>query len=133
MKFLLDTDICIYIIRKRPESVIRRLHRVAPGDVAISSVTLGELEYGAWKSKQVERNRLALAAFLAPVEVAAYDDLAAREYGRLRAHLERAGTPIGSLDALIAAHAVALKCVLVTNNVREFSRVPNLRVQNWAA
>jgi tRNA(fMet)-specific endonuclease VapC len=129
---MFDTNICIYVIRKRDPKVIRRLRRMGVGDVCISSITLSELEYGVSKSSRPLQNKLALAEFLAPIEVAPYDDMAAAEYGPLRAHLERQGTPIGSLDLLIAAHALALKCVLVTNNADEFRRVPDLRVQNWA-
>ena len=132
MRYMLDTNICIYVIRNRDPKVIRRLRRSQVGDVCISSITLSELEYGVSKSSRPAENKLALAEFLAPIEVVPYDDMAALEYGPLRAHLERQGTPIGSLDMLIAAHALALKCILVTNNEDEFRRVPHLRVQNWA-
>lgn len=132
MKYMLDTNICIYIIRKKPPSVIRRMLRIDPGNVCISAITLSELEYGASKSAFPNQNKLALAEFLAPIAIAAYDDQASAEYGELRAKLEKAGTPIGSLDVLIAAHALSLQVSLVTNNEREFKRVPGLRVVNWA-
>jgi tRNA(fMet)-specific endonuclease VapC len=132
MKYMLDTDICIYVIREKPRGMLRHLRRTNVMDVCISSITLSGLEYGANKSSQPERNKVALAAFLAPVQVAAYDDMAAQAYGRLRAILEKQGTPIGSFDTLIAAHALSLDCTLVTNNEKEFRRVPRLRVQNWA-
>ena len=132
MRYMLDTNICIYVIRKKDPSVLRRLRRTRVGDTCISSITLSELEYGVSKSSRPAQNKLALAEFLAPVEVVPYDDMAAQEYGQLRAYLERQGTPIGSLDMLIAAHALALKCALVTSNEDEFRRVPHLRVQNWA-
>jgi tRNA(fMet)-specific endonuclease VapC len=132
MKYMLDTDMCIYLIKARPESVIRRLRRTDLRDVCISSITLSELEYGISKSSQPKRNKLALVQFLAPIQVAPYDDMAAQKYGPLRAYLEKRGAPIGSLDMLIAAHALSLGRALVTNNVAEFSRVPRLRVQNWA-
>ena len=132
MRYMLDTNMCIYVIKKNPANVIRRLRRMDVGDVCISSITLSELEYGVSKSSRPAQNKLALAEFLSPIEVVPYDDMAAQEYGRLRAHLERQGTPMGSLDTLIAAHALALKCTLVTNNEDEFKRAPNLRVQNWA-
>jgi tRNA(fMet)-specific endonuclease VapC len=132
MKYLLDTDICIYIIRKRSEKVLEKLYRTNPEDVAISSITLSELEYGIQKSSDPEKNRVNLIEFMAPVDVLHYDDMAAVEYGRIRSFLERRGTPIGAMDLLIAAHAAALGRTLVTNNVNEFKRVPGLNVQNWA-
>ncbi len=101
-------------------------------EVGISAITLSELECGVAKSLQSARNKLALIEFLAPLEVLPYDDTAAERYGRLRAFLEKQGKPIGSLDMLIAAHALALHCILVTNNEAEFRRVPGLRIENWA-
>ena len=132
MQYLLDTNICIYLIKKKPVQVYLRLQQVGLGAVGISSITLSELDYGIEKSQQPNRNRMALAQFVAPLEIAVYDEQAARQYGQIRSHLERQGLPIGPLDMLIAAHARALGCALVTNNVREFERVPNLRVENWA-
>ena len=132
MKFMLDTDMCIYVIKEKPASAIRRLRRTPVPDVCISAITLSELEHGVAKSSRPDRNRIALAEFLAPLQVVSYDDMAAQKYGTLRADLERQGTPIGSLDMLIAAHALALDCTLITNNESEFARVPGLRVQNWA-
>lgn len=132
MKYLLDTDICFYIIKRRPEAVFRRFRDLAPGDVGISSVTLSELCFGVEKSLDPSRNREALEAFLVPLEVAPFEASAAFRYGGLRAALERAGKPIGSMDMLIASHALALSVPLVTNNVREFSRVPGLKLENWA-
>ena len=131
IKYMLDTNICIYIIRKKPEAVLRRLQRSRVSDIGISSITLSELEYGAAKSSKPQQNKLALTEFLAPIEILPYDDLAAQQYGELRAHLERKGKPIGSLDMLIAAHALSLKCILVTNNEAEFRRVPKLNIENW--
>ena len=132
IKYMLDTNICVYVIRRKPEHVIQRLQRLQVSDVGISSITLGELEYGVAKSLKPQQNKLALTEFLAPIEILPYDDVAARHYGELRAYLERQGTPIGSLDTLIAAHAVSLKCVLVTNNIAEFRRVPGLKIENWS-
>ena len=132
MKYMLDTNICIYIIREKPAKVLQRLLRVDVRDVCLSAITLSELEYGISKSSRPDRNKLALAGFLAPLTVLPYDDMAAREYGRIRAHLEKQGAPIGPLDTLIAAHALSLACTLVTNNETEFARVPGLLVQNWA-
>ncbi len=131
MKYLLDTNICIYIIKKRPLGVLRRLKEMRLSDIGISSITLSELEYGVEKSERREQNKAALIEFAAPLQVFPYDDLAAMEYGRIRAFLEKRGRPLGPLDMLIAAHALALNFVLVTNNLREFRRVPALRVENW--
>ena len=130
--YMLDTNICIYVIRKKPEQVIERLKQTRISDIGISSITLSELEYGAARSSKPEQNRLALGEFLAPLEILPYDDMAAYEYGKIRAYLERKGTPIGSMDMLIAAHALSVDCSLVTNNVREFNRVPSLNIENWA-
>jgi len=130
--WLLDTNICIYLIKKKPEQVFRRLRAVDIATVSISAVTVAELQYGVAKSARAEQNALALAAFLAPLVVEPFDDDAAARYGVVRADLERAGTPIGSMDLLIAAHALALGRTVVTNNVREFERVAGLKVENWA-
>lgn len=129
-RYLLDTNTCIYIINRRPPEVFVRFEALSVGDVGISSITGAELAFGVAKSGS-ERNRQALDKFLAPLEVCAFDEAAMRHYGTLRSHLERLGTPIGALDTLIAAHAVVLGCVLVTNNVREFQRVPGLALENW--
>ena len=131
MKYLLDTNICIFVINQRPDSVRRKLQGLLPGQVGISSVTVSELQYGVAKSSAIERNQAALDKFLVPLEVVAYDAAAARHYGRIRYFLERQGTPIGSMDLMIAAHALALDVVVVTHNVREFLRVPNLQVEDW--
>jgi tRNA(fMet)-specific endonuclease VapC len=133
MKYLLDTNICIYLIRRRPATVIRELVKHPLGDVGLSSITVAELQYGVAKSAEQERNRLALEQFLVPLAIAEFDAHAAEAYGLIRASLERQGTPIGSLDTLIAAHALSLGVTLVTNNEREFGRVPGLRVENWAS
>lgn len=128
--FLLDTNICIYIINRQPEAVFKHFAGLQVGDVAISGITGGELHYGVAKSGS-ERNMRALEKFLAPLDVLPFDEAAMREYGKLRAHLEKKGAVIGSLDMLIASHALALGVVLVTNNRREFKRVPGLRLENW--
>lgn len=133
MKYLLDTNSCIYLIRQRPSRLVEELARQQVGDVGVSSITVAELEYGVAKSTQVSRNKTALEQFLAPLVIANFDDAAAEVYGPIRAFLEKHGTPIGSLDTLIAAHALSLEVTLVTNNEREFIRVPQLRVVNWAA
>ena len=131
MRYMLDTNICIYIIKHKPESVYTKLKKVQPEDVCISSITYSELSYGVERSEQTDRNRLALTLMLSNIDIEAFDAVAAEEYGDIRARLEKAGTPIGFLDMLIAAHAKALGCTLVTNNGKEFSRVEGLRVENW--
>lgn len=131
MKYLLDTDTCIYLINERPRSVIARFRRHAVGDIGVSTVTVSELAWGVAKTGSA-RNRAALEAFLLPLEIAPYDLAAALRYGEVRADLARRGRPIGPLDTMIASHALSLGAALVTNNEREFGRVPGLRVENWA-
>jgi tRNA(fMet)-specific endonuclease VapC len=133
MKFLLDTNICIYIIKQKPLEVLEKFNNYQVGDIGISSITVAELEFGIQKSQFPNKNRQALAQFLLPLQVADFDNTAAIVYGNIRAKLEKQGTPIGSLDTLIAAHALSLKVTLITNNVKEFSRVPNLQLDNWAS
>ncbi len=132
MKVMLDTNICIYIIKQKPRSVLERFAAFPVGDLGISVITLAELEYGASKSSEPDRNREALEQFVSPLEIAVFDRLATSVYGKIRALLEKRGRPIGSMDLLIAAHALSLNVRLVTNNMREFKRVPGLRVENWA-
>ena len=131
MKFMLDTNICIYIIKRQPGSALRRVESHAVGDIGISVITLAELEYGVSKSSKPARNRDALEQFVSSLKVAPFDRQATVAYGKIRALLEKKGDLIGSMDLLIAAHAVTLGIRLVTNNVREFKRVPGLRVENW--
>ena len=132
IRFMLDTNTCIELIRERDERVLRRMKRRSPDNICVSSVTLSELEYGVAKSANPEKNRLALAEFMTPLAVASYDDAVAPVYGRVRAELELAETPIGPLDTMIAAHALSLGLTVVTGNEREFRRVSGLKVQNWA-
>ena len=131
MKWMLDTNACIAIIRRQPEAALKRLRGKTIGQVGISSITLAELEFGAAKSGRAAEARNALAEFLLPLEIAAFDESAAITYGRVRSGLERKSRPIGPLDTLIAAHALALGAVLVTDNLREFRRVPELSVETW--
>lgn len=131
MKWMLDTNICIAIIRRRPEAALRRLRGKAIGQVGISSLTLAELHYGAARSREPAAARDALVEFVLALEVAPFDDAAAAIYGEVRAQLESRGQPIGPIDTLIAAHALALDTVLVTNNLREFRRVRGLVVEDW--
>ncbi|MEW6287647.1 MAG: type II toxin-antitoxin system VapC family toxin [Chloroflexota bacterium] len=133
MKYMLDTNICIGLIRQKPPKLIRRLTRCEPGEVGISSITIAELAYGANKSSQVEQNLTALEQFLLPLEIADFDQQASAVYGAIRAYLEREGKVIGSMDMLIGAHALSLGATLVTNNVDEFQRIPKLKVEDWMA
>jgi tRNA(fMet)-specific endonuclease VapC len=132
MKYLLDTDVCIYLINKRPSSVLEKLHACRAGDVGVSAVTVAELRYGASKSQRSRQNHEALDLFLAPLEMMAFDESAAIAYGEIRAQLEKAGDPIGPLDMLIAGQAKSLSAVLVTNNVREFRKVKGLKIEAWS-
>lgn len=128
---MLDTCTCIELLRSGSRSAFSRMKRFAPGEVALSSVTLAELWYGAFRSSRPEHHEAMLVGFCAPLAIEAFDSVASETYGRLRATLERAGTPIGPLDTLIAAHALSMRVALVTDNEREFRRVPGLRVENW--
>jgi tRNA(fMet)-specific endonuclease VapC len=131
MKYMLDTNICIYIIKQKPKTVIERFIRTEISEIGVSSITLSELLYGVSKSAKPEQNQMALLQFLAPLEILPYGDDAAQYYGDLRVHLEKQGTPIGSLDMLIAAHALSKDCTLITNNEKEFIRIPKLKIENW--
>ena len=132
MRYMLDTNICIYVIKHKPEKVFQKLQNLNPEDVCISSVTYAELVHGVEKSIAVEKNRLALSMLLANMEILDFGVDAADCYGKIRAGLEKKGTPIGPLDMMIAGHAQSLGYTVVTNNVKEFSRVSALRIENWA-
>ena len=132
MKLLLDTNACIYLIKEHPPAVLDRFTAHPIGDIGISAITLAELEYGVSKTRRPAWNRAALEQFVSPLEVASFDRRATVAYGKLRATLEKKGRPIGSMDLLIAAHAVSLDVRLITHNVREFARVPGLRLEDWA-
>ena len=129
---MLDTNICIYVIKHKPEKVFQKLQTIHPEDVCISSVTYAELVHGVEKSAAVEKNKLALSMLLANMEILDFDVDAADCYGKIRAGLEKKGTPIGRLDMMIAGHAQSLGYTVVTNNVKEFSRLNALRIENWA-
>lgn len=129
--YLLDTNICIYLIKRKPPQVLHRLQGLDASAVGISAVTLSELEFGVENSQRPLQNRAALASFVASLEILPYEDQAAQQYGRLRADLQKKGRPIGPLDLLIAAHALSMGCVLVTNNTREFERVAYLQLEDW--
>jgi len=131
MKYLLDTNTCIYVINKKPQVIVERIRKKKPEDVAISSITLAELEYGVSRSQYPDRNRVALLQFLFPFMIVDFDQMAAQEYGTIRTKLESVGKPIGPMDMLIAAQAKALNLIVVTNNEKEFKRVEGLRIENW--
>ncbi|MFC1856823.1 type II toxin-antitoxin system VapC family toxin [Thermodesulfobacteriota bacterium] len=131
MKYLIDTNICIYIMNSRPPEVIKKFKQFEPGEIGISAITVSELQYGIAKSKHRKKNQLRLEEFLIPLEILVYDEKAAGVYGDIRFQLEKLGRPIGPLDLLIAAQAVSRKLILVTNNDEEFNRIKNLKVENW--
>lgn len=130
MRYLLDTDSVSFALRGHGDVGVR-LKSQRPSDVCISAITLAELRYGADRKGSRKLHRL-IDTFAAAVEVVSFDEAAAAEFGRIGSALAERGTPIGEFDVLIAAHAVALRCTLVTNNVRHFSKVPGLSVENWA-
>lgn len=132
MRYMLDTNICIYSIKHKPEQVFLRLQEHEPADICISSVTYAELVHGVEKSQAIEKNRLALALLLSNIEILNFDANAAESYGKIRADLEKQGTSIGPLDIMIAGHAKSLNYTVVTNNTKEFNRVPGLKFENWA-
>lgn len=132
MQYLLDTNICIYLIKQKPAKVLTRFQTLTLSDIGISSITVAELEYGVCKSQQREKNRSALTQFLIPLEIFEFDQAAAIIYGLIRSDLESRGVVIGTMDMLIAAHALGLGVTLVSNNLRKFSRIANLSLENWA-
>ncbi len=131
MNYMLDTNICIYAMKNKPEYVLQRLKEEIDNGICISSITLAELEYGMKHSSNPAKNEQALLRFLIPFTILPFNTSAASEYGAIRAHLQNKGTPIDPLDMLIAAHAKSENMILVTNNVREFERVPGLIIENW--
>ena len=132
IRYMLDTNICIYLIKKVPDHLIFKLKKMAHFGVGISSITLSELEYGVRKSKHVQQNAVNLLKFLVQFEIMPYDENAARSYGIIRANLEKQGRIIGNMDMLIGAHAQSLGVTLVTNNEKEFRRIEGLALENWA-
>jgi tRNA(fMet)-specific endonuclease VapC len=131
LRYMLDTNICIYAMKQRPESLARRFDESAE-QLSISTVAMGELIYGAEKSARMTANLQAVEAFLGRLEVLPFDGKAAAHFGQIRAELERAGQPIGAYDLMIGGHARSQGLILVTNNEREFSRIAGLRVENWS-
>ncbi len=130
MKYLLDTNICIYIINKRPAAVLENIRSKHPNEISISSITIAELNYGAERSQNPHQNRIAILEFLIPFNLLDFDQKAA-SYGRIREELELKGTPIGPMDLLLASQATAYNLIFVTNNTKEFKRIDYLRLENW--
>ena len=129
--YMLDTNICIYLIKRKNPELARRIIDIPIEDIFVSSITVSELEYGVAKSTQIEKNHQSLLKFLSTVTVVDYDVLASKEYGLIRSDLEKRGEPIGQLDMLIAAHAKSRNAIIITNNEREFIKVTGLSVENW--
>ena len=129
--YLIDTNICIYIMNEYPPEVIQKFREIGVGNICISSITVSELQYGVHKSKQIKKNRKRLDEFLSPFEISSYDESASKHYGQIRSYLEKQGNLIGPLDMLIAAHALSENLTLITNNEKEFKRVKSLKVENW--
>lgn len=130
-RYMLDTNICVELLRGRAAHAFEQLKRCRVDEAAISSITLAELQYGVAKTARPARHTALLAEFCAPLAILPFDSQAAEVYGAVRAALERAGTAIGPLDTLIASHALSLGITVVTNNEREFRRVAGLKVENW--
>jgi tRNA(fMet)-specific endonuclease VapC len=131
MIYLLDTNICIYLIKQKPPQILAKFNRYTLDDLGISAISVAELQYGVQKSRFPAQNQAALEQFLLPLNIVDFDYAAAIAYGRIRAQLEAHGTPIGAMDLLIAAQALSANLTIITNNTREFSRIPSLRVLNW--
>ena len=131
MRYMLDTNICIYAIKKSSENIFLKLKENIDEGICISAITLAELEHGINKSLYPEKNTSALMKLLSVLSVEYFDDYAAIEYGRICAYLQKQGSPIGTMDMLIAGHARSRDYILVTNNMREFKRVPDLKLENW--
>jgi len=131
MRYMLDTNICSYVLRSRPPSVKARFEKTRPGALAVSTVVLAELLYGAARHPKAVAIRREIADLVSRLTVIPWDEAAAEHYGALRAALEKAGTPLGAMDMMIAAHARSVGATLVSNDVRHFDRVEGLRVANW--
>ena len=132
MIYLIDTNICIYLMNQKPSEVIQKFKNTEIGQIGISTITVSELNYGVEKSNFKKQNAQRLEEFLTPFEILPYDEAASKYYGMIRTQLESQGKVIGPLDMLIAAHALSKDLVLVTNNEKEFLRIKSLKVENWA-
>lgn len=128
---MLDTNICIYIIKKRPSTVLKRFQSINNEQICISVITYAELQYGVDKSSAVEKNQLIIDDFISRLSVIKLDEKAAQSYGKIRSILEKKGTTIGLMDLMIAAHCLSLDYTLITNNIKEFERIPYLKYENW--
>jgi tRNA(fMet)-specific endonuclease VapC len=131
MKYLLDTNICIYIIKKKPETVLKKFAQIKPGNITISVITVSELAFGVYNSSRPDTNLISLQEFLAPLVILDFDSNDAYEYGKLRSILKKEGKPIGAMDMLIGAQALSRNLILVSNNIFEFEKVKNLKFENW--
>lgn len=129
--YMLDTDICVYVIKKRPANLLEKFNATPPNDLCISTITYAELQYGVERSSSKKMNQRILVDFVSHLEVQPWNVEAARQYGKIRTSLEKKGKPIGNMDLLIAAHALSQQCILVSNNLREFSRIRGLKCENW--
>ncbi len=129
--YLLDTDICIYIIKNKPPHVLHVLRKKEKNDIYISSISVAELQYGVEKSEFIDKNRVALLEFLSIFNIICFDDKDAVEFGKLKVNLERNGRIIGPMDLLISAQALSKNLTLVTNNIKEFARIDGLKIENW--
>jgi len=130
--YLLDTNICIYIIKKKPLEVLSKLKKKSKNDIYISSITVAELEYGVEKSQFPEKNKIALVEFLSIFIILNFDDKDAAAFGKIKTKLEKIGKIIGPMDLLLASQATSKKLILVSNNTKEFERVEGLQIENWA-
>jgi len=131
MRYLIDTNISIYIMNQRDQSLIQRFKKIPVGEICISSITLSELSYGVYKSSSVTKNKQRLKEFLMLFQILSFNNKSAEIYGQIRSQLEKKGQTIGSFDMLIASHAISEDLVLVTNNDKEFKRIKNLKIENW--
>ncbi len=133
MNYLIDTNICIYIMNQRPPDVIEKFKNIEVGQIGISPITVSELNYDVAKSQHKKQNTKRVEEFLTPFGILPYDEKASKYYGIIRYQLERQGNVIGPLDMLIAAHAISEDLILVTNNEKEFQRIESLKIENWAS
>jgi tRNA(fMet)-specific endonuclease VapC len=131
VKYLLDTSVCVELIRRRSERLARQMAKRPTSDFGLSSLTVAELRYGAGRSARPPHQHQTLDKFLIPFSIVDFDSSAAVAYGSIRVQLERSGTPIGAIDTLIAAHALSRDLILLTRNLKEFKRVPGLKAEDW--
>jgi tRNA(fMet)-specific endonuclease VapC len=129
--YMLDTNTCIYILKRRPKEVLEKFVKIRRDQICLSIVTYAELKYGAERSSSKKMNLEIIEEFAARLNVLLWDEDAANQYAKIRHYLEKKGTPIGNMDLMIASHALSRGCRLVTNNKKEFNRVPGIKVENW--